>query len=276
MNTQVTASNMQVRAVAENGLLINEVAGASDTNWDEEATANQTASNPALLYPASTTNGTTWYHAASKKSNTAAAAGAGAESADIVKASGASSGYETLPALTAITAMSDTAEGGTKAARQTMGRTASDAAGYYVHYQYYLKSSADAITLGTDTGDQNVKIKSVTATLPDAQASEDLNPALRVGIKLNSKFYIYAPVGSYTASYYVAAGSTATSPIAGTTATATDLAQLPAVNAANTTTVDVYIWYEGEDAACKTDNALAATLDNIKIDIVFALETIGA
>ena len=85
MNKVVEVTNMQVRAKTEEGLLINEIANYSDTNWDDEATANQTSANPVLLYPASTNNGSTWYHAASTKANDAAGAtGANAKSANLI------------------------------------------------------------------------------------------------------------------------------------------------------------------------------------------------
>jgi DNA uptake protein ComE-like DNA-binding protein len=273
MNKEVEVTNMQVRAVAEDGLLINEVATADDSHWDDEATAKQTSSNPCLLYPASTADGSTWYHAASKKSYDAAAASAGSASTDLVN------GYETLSSLTAITSMSvTTATAGDEAARSVMGSSATAAAGYYVHYTYYLKgASGNAVTLGTNADDMNVYIKSVTATPATAagSGSGDLDKSLRVGIlmKASGTFYIYAPVSGYTSSYYVNASSTATAPIAGNTATATDLTSLPAVGSAGTP-VEVYLWYEGEDANCKSDNALATTLDNIDVDIKFELKAV--
>lgn len=270
MNKEVSATSMEVRAVAEQGLLINEVQAANDTNWDSEATAKQTASTDAsLLYPASTADGSTWYHAASTKSNSAAAATPGSKSGDII------GNYETLSGLTAITAMSKSATAGSEAKRETMGTAADAPAGYYVHYEYYLKSSGQEITLKNEaSGDQYVSIKEVTATATPAAStgSTNLNKSLRVGIKMNSVFYIYAPVTGYTATYYVNASSTATNAIAGTTVTPTDLAKLPASDA-NGAKVDVYIWYEGEDANCMTDNALAAQLDDIKVDIKFSLDT---
>jgi len=268
MNTQVTATNMQVRAVAEQGLLINEVGTGSDTNWDNEATAKQTASTDASkLYPASTNNGTTWYHAASKSANDSASATSSGNSNNLV------AGYETLSGLTAITSMSKSASAGAEAKRETMGKAADAPAGYYVHYEYYLKSSGTEITLKNEAvGDQYVSIKSVSAKLPETQASEELNKAVRVGIRLNSAFYIYAPVSGFTATYFVG-GTSSTTATAGTTATPTDLAKLPASNATNGAKVDVYIWFEGEDANCMTDNATATTLDDIKIDIVFSLDT---
>lgn len=268
MNTTVTATNMQVRAKAEQGILINEVATSDDTNWDNEATANQVASSAALLYPASTADGSTWYHAASKKSNDSASATSGTGSQNLVN------DYETLSGLVAITTMSATGAAGTTATRSTMGKAADAPAGYYVQYKYYLKSSSTEITLAKTSGSQNLRIKSVTAT-PEGNNSTDLNKSLRVGIKLNSEFYIYAPITGFTASYYVNKAATATTAKAGNVATLTDLATLPASNA-DGVEVLVFIWYEGEDANCKTDNALAATLDNIKVDIEFDLFTVTA
>ena len=74
-------------------------------------------------------------------------------------------------------------------------------------------------------------------------------------------------------SYYVAAGATATTAIAGATATATDLTSLPAAGT-DGTPVEVYLWYEGEDVNCMSDNALAALLDDIDVDITFELAEI--
>ena len=268
MNTTVTATNMHVRAVAEDGLLINEVNTASSTTWDNEATANQASSSASLLYPASTADGSTWYHAKSTKSNTSASATSGTESPDL------NGGYETLIGLVNITAMSTSASPGINALRETKGKTATDAAGYYVHYTYYLKgASGTATALAKTAGAQNVQITKVEATTTTSYSAA-LNPSLRVGIKLNSEFYIYAPVATFTGTYYVAADTTATEPFAGNTATYTDLASLPAAGS-NGVPVEVYIWYEGEDAGCKSDNATAATLDDIDVDITFSLVTVS-
>lgn len=271
MNTQVSATNMQVRAVAEKGLLINEVSAANSQTWDESATAAQSSSKLSTLYPASTTNGTAWYHAASEKSNLAASATSGTISPLLINDE-----YETLSDLVAIATMTeDTASDGTQAKFETMGKEGVTEAGYYVHYEYYLKSAGAAID---KTATYGVIIKSVTASITANATGEtpansaDLDKAIRVGIKLNSDFYIYAPVSGFTPSYYVNASSTATTAKAGTVATLTDLATLPAANAAGAK-VDVYIWYEGEDANCTSDNAMASTLDDIKIDIVFALDS---
>ena len=270
MNKVVSVTNMQVRAKTEEGLLINEVADYTSVHWDNEATANQTSSNPVLLYPASTNDGSTWYHGASKSANDAAGAtAAGAKSTNLIN-----DDYTTLNDLTSITAFHADAAAGTNAVRDAMGSSDTAVAGYYVHYTYYLKSSSDAVTLNTTPNSMNVYIKSVTAT-PNGGASTNLDKSLRVGIlmKTSGTFYIYAPVSGYTAEYWVGAGATKTVPIAGNTATATDLTSLPSVGT-NGTPVEVYLWYEGEDANCKSVNATAATLDNIDVDIDFELKAV--
>ena len=280
MNTTVSATNMQVKAVAAKGLLINEVATYSDRNWDEEATAAQTATTAVSLYPSSTADGSVWYHAASKKSNDEAGATSGLKSPNLI------GDYENLASrnngsgLVNITAMTvATATAGSEAARETKGDTATSEAGYYVHYTYYLKSAGAGITLGTAENDMNVKIKKVEATATAAAGnttpadSADLDKALRVGIKLNNEFYIYAPFTGFTATYYVAAGATATTAKAGTAGSITDLGTLPSTGT-NGTAVDVYIWYEGEDVNCMTDNATAIALDSIDVSIDFALEAV--
>ena len=288
MNTTVTANNMQVRAVAEKGLLINEVEDADSTTWDELATAKQAGTDTplaalSLLYPASTADGTNWYHNASKKSNDAAkATAANTKSGNLI------GNYEQLTSLTAISAMSvGTATAGSQAAFSTMGRTDDAEAGYYVHYTYYLKGAAgEAVNLGVTANAMNVKILSVTAEADDDD-SEDLNSSLRVGIRMvdSGEFFIYAPITTTTTSYFVNAGlTTGENPTAtgvpvsvkgSTDISITDLDVLPAIGDEGTP-VEVYIWYEGEDAACKSDNALAAELDNIVVTINFKFEAVTA
>jgi len=268
MNTVVKADHMQVQAVAEKGLLINEVNTANDTHWDEVATAAQ-STTATLLYPASTADGATWYHAASKKSANSASATSGQASDELIGT------YENLTTgnkLNAITTdgVGASAVAGTNAERVVYGATATAEAGYYVMYTYYLKGAAGVpVTLGTTAGSMNVSIKSVTAT-PATAASTALDSSLRVGIKMNSEFYIYAPISGATTSYYVAAGTTATEPKAANTVTYTDLATLPAAGT-DGVPVYVYIWFEGEDTNCKSDNALATALDQIAVEINFEL-----
>ena len=55
---------------------------------------------------------------------------------------------------------------------------------------------------------------------------------------------------------------------------ATGLTSLPGVKQ-NGTPVYVYMWYEGEDAACKSEN-VTATLDELTVNLEFKLTTLSA
>jgi len=274
MNKEVTVTNMQVQAKADQGLLVNEVATAGDQNWDELATTSQ--STGIQLHATSTANTDTWYVAYSKKSNTAAAASQGQASADLT-----SEGYRTLGTSPFATATETVAAVAGTNAKHEIIYVDKDAdseydlgEGYYVKYTYYLKSSGDALSLTTAQGDlnQSLWIKDMTITNNNntgmTQNQEDLDAALRVAVVVNKKVYFFAPVTGATTSYYVNAGSTATT--AYTTNQQTCMNSIPAVTA-DGTPVYVYLYFEGEDAKLKTDNVIS-TLDNVTVSFKFALE----
>ena len=298
MNKEVSVTNMQVKARAEGGLLINEVAAADDVNWDDEATANKLTGT--ALYPTSTTNGTNWFHANSKKSNDEAGATFNTKSENL-----SSTGYEQLT----LTDASTSATAGSQAENIIYYKNNDGTAGYdengtdaayYVMYKYYLRVSNDnGLTLAKTVGAQNVAIKEVTATINEqndgtagAANSAELNKALRVGIKMGGKMYIYAPVygsGVTSAPYFACTSVTNTAasettpasqtitnsevlPFATNAKTYTALASLPGTTGSGTE-VDIYLWYEGEDDNCQSDK-ITNSLDNIMVDVTFSLETI--
>ena len=267
MNTTVTATNMQVKAVAEKGILINEVAAYDSTSWDDQATTNQT--NGIELRATSTADTKTWYVAYSKVATDAAAASAGSQSAHL-----ANGGYKTLgtsPLTTSVESVAAVA--GSNALREITyvdgnGNGAYDSGeGYYVKYTYYIKSSADAITCGLTAGAQNLNIAEVRAT--GNSGSADLDKALRVAVVVNGKAYIFAPITTTTTSYYVAAGNTATTVLTGPQATS--LTTIPATTA-NGTPVYIYLYFEGEDANLKTQ-FVTNTLDDLTVEVDFELVT---
>jgi len=297
MNKTVTVTGMKVKAQAEAGLLINEVKTAGDDYWDESATA-LSAPGTALV-PTSTTNATKWFHANSRIASDEAGASSGA-------ASGNLAGYYDELSLTAdTTALVEGAEGTRHAEYSIMYSNNNGTAGYqanttdnayYVMYKYYMRVSKDSglTGLAKTSGAQNVAIKSVDVTLPSTQGSENLNKALRVGVKLGGKMYIYAPVygsGSTSTAYYATTAIDNTTGAGGVitaqdvtnqqvNAFATDtvaytaLTSLPGLTG-DGTEVDVYVWFEGEDENCKTEN-ITDTLDDIEVSVKFALETMDA
>jgi hypothetical protein len=280
MNKEVTVQNLAVQAKAEGGLLISETQGYASTDvWDDSAnTTDELAAAKVALYPTSTADTRTWYHATSKTANNAAGATA-ANTASTLKADG----YTTLTlASNELQAASAGANGKKDVFYVDSGTSGYDAndAKYYLKYTYYLKTSTEGTTgLGLNAGDQNVNISVVNVA--GNTTSTDLNKSLRVGIEIGGKFYIFAPISGATTSYYVNAGANATTAIdssasshAAPMTVATGLTSLPG-NKADGTPVYVYMWYEGEDANCKSDN-ITATLDELTVNLEFKLVTLGA
>ena len=268
MNTEVKATGMQVKAKAEKGILINEVATSDDTNWDEEAKSGQTSA--ISLHATSTANTKTWYTASSKKSADGAGAAASSKNSNLngdyitLGSTGYTTKTETVAAVEGASAKRDITYIDADA-----DNAYDDGEGYYVMYTYYVKSSGDAISCDTAANGTSFRIKEVKAE--GASDSEDLDKALRVGVVVNSKAYIYAPLNSSVGTYYVAA-TTATTPLTGLQATS--LQSIPA-KTADGTPVYVYIWFEGEDPNCMTDN-ITATLDSLTIDVTFSLNENGS
>lgn len=302
MNKEVSVTGMEVKAHSEEGLLINEVKLATSNTWDNQATAN-TSPTLIALRPASTQNFTKWWHANSKVS--ADEAGVGDDSANTVAidtnvyykevtagATGISDEILVNPE-TVTTAGAVIATGNSRAETHVYYDQASfgDAAktaydngeGYYVKYTYYLKSSGE----GTLTIN-NLQAK-VTATKKNAAGdydSTELDKALRVGVEYQGQKMIFAPVSGADASYQVTTNAAGTAGDVVNYTTSTAYVQINKIGTADATPVTVpsvttegapvyvYIWFEGEDTHCMSDN-LTATLDEYQIDISFKDADLG-
>ena len=236
MNTTVTVQGMQMQARAENGIVVSNAAGGT-----YDATATSAKTTVAEIYPGSTKDLSTWLHSTSTNP-------------------GAANTQQTYTAGSAWTANTD-----------------SSTRGNYVVHDFYLRSSG-----ATALSFTSLDITGVNATVSSSAPSQELSKALRVGIKVagSQNYYIYAPVTGYTATVSVqnAAGAyssasgdrTDVSALAGnTTSNDTSITSLPA-NTANGTHVEVFVWYEGEDAACKSDN-IVASLEQISVSVNFGL-----
>ncbi|MBE6864929.1 MAG: hypothetical protein E7495_10295 [Ruminococcus flavefaciens] len=285
MNKTVSVTNMQVKATAEEGLLISETNGkTSNDKWDDVATANNLPTSIALL-PTSTSNTLAWYHANSKSANDEAGAAASALDGNLADA-----GYTTLTSLDEQTTSADS---GTNAAnvvyfKDKDNNNTVDAGedAYYVKYTYYLKASntGGISSMGLANGAQNLSIKDVTVS--GSSGSVNLDKSLRVGVAINSKFYIFAP--NYTgtgadvpADYYVYNGTSTTgtnikiAPLAANGVAYTDVSSLPGVDTSSPIQADVYLWYEGEDVNCKSEN-VTTSLDTLTVGLKFDLSTNSA
>lgn len=220
-NNSVTATGMIVTAQAEAGIVI-----SNSTKTTYGTTAVTAEATDKKLIPASTANGTAWYHNTSGQFDDADASQA---------------------AETYATAGSDGTD--------------------YVKNTFYIKSATDTAYSA------NLEITKVEAVSGGQQA---LSKALRVGVMVGNNFYIYAPVTGYTATYNVGGSNgTSVSPKASTTATTdTAVTSFPA-NTADGLQVDVYMWYEGEDASCKSSN-IVSSLEANNVTVTFTAKALSA
>ena len=280
MSTMGTATGMKVQAVVEGGLLISEEAAVTAT-WDNSVNESNTGSY--ALVPASTNDGTNWYHNKSNDANVSTGAGYVATYETLVPKAGTTQTASSTGKIAATNVYYHDADNdGTKDSGERDS---------FVKYTMYLKTSGnEALALSSTTsGKQYLNIDAIT--ISNMEATEVLDCSLRIGIKVegDSTFYIFAPVGAEvssveinpTASYNVN-GSTATtiknsSFLRASGSLATDipvagLTSLPAVDTDSPVQVDIFVWFEGEDANCKSANA-EAELKALGISVVFSLET---
>ena len=266
MNNFVTATGMEVKARAENGIVISNA--ASGSTW--KVTDASARTTDLALKPTSTATAATWVHSTSN------------DAAD----ENTENDYELLTtAVDATTGAGYVNDNGQANYQQTAGGEGNGAyeadSTYYAMHSFYIKSSAEAIQ-------KTIYITNVKATLPATQNSENLNKALRVLVKLNgaATAKVYSPV--YAASGY----SVATS--AGTYASATKASVTPIdasgsngliatasqeflanqnipASSGTPLQIDIYLYFEGEDPNCKSDN-LTATLDNIQVEVTFGTQ----
>ncbi len=235
MNTQVTATGMQVKAEAEGGIVIS---NESKTDWKASSTASHNTS--VGLVPTSTANVADWYHATSTDANDAAdGQGAG--------------NYTKLTVAEADGVGSATIGTETK--------------NVYLLNKFYIKSSAEAMT--------SIKLYINRVTVTGASTSAELDKSLRVAISVGGQVYIFAPITGGDTSYEVAGSGTATTAIAaGTLNTETTVTSIPANTSASPVEASVYIYFEGEDPACKSNN-ITSSLDTLTVEVTFGTTQIS-
>lgn len=259
MNTQVTATGMNVKAQAEGGIVIS---NSSKSTWSAEATAQVTT---ATLYPTSYTNVGSevgnWYHNKSDDANNA-------------KANQDASSYEVLTPIS----LSATSEGvGYVDKNGTEGyQTGADSA-YFLLNNFTIKSSGDPVTGGKLYINQ-VNVTSNAALLP-------IDCALRVAVVVGGTTYIFAPVtASYgdpavdyapTYTYHVKGSSSNTTALYGASAKNVETSVTTIPNTDAGVPVQIYCYYEGEDANCKSTNISGITVDTITVSVQFGTTTIS-
>lgn len=274
MNTSVTATGMKIQAKSEAGLLIS--ADKTDASW-----ANTDATiygDSVSLVPTSSNTLGTWYHNVSNSADNYA-------HSETYSTLGTTSGANVIVVKTA-----DLAAGDAVAKITYEDDDASDDfdntkdTGYYLMTKFFLKSSGDAITVNGSSNwfaINNIKISGITS-------SAALDASMRIGIKIGSAVKIIAPFAAAEGLTADATAKTISYSVAGTTNTTAYKGTLsangeydPNLNTGWTGTIpakttdtpleiDIYLWFEGEDVNCKTNN-IVATLDTLTIDVGFVL-----
>ncbi len=268
MNTQVEANGMQVKAVAEDGILIiNELDDDTTTNWKSATQASY--STLVSLAPTSTANDTTWFHNKSDSQTDA-------------KAGQAAATYETISSDPKWKREEGSGKSGTYYIdNATGGTTAEDVKdpeekAYVLLNKFFIKSSSNAITI--PSGEYTaLYVNKVAVT--GAGTSADLDASLRILIKIGGTSYIFAPVDGATLSYKAGGSDSGPAvsaievPATGIINQATTVSTIPANSTAKASTVeaDVYVYFEGEDAGLKSVN-LKDTLDTLSIVITFGIK----
>lgn len=228
MNNQVTATGMKVTAKADSGIVIKYAGDASATFKTKADVAQTTATE---LYPTSTVDLTNWYKATSSQK--------------------------------------DNAEAGQAAANYTAVGSG-EAENYYKQYDFIIRSSSENVAV------DNVKLAVNSFTVGSTTStSADLDKAVRLGVLCNGNFFIYAPMAdsAVTIAPLYNYDSTKADKVGETTASASNGDQftipsntIPATDTG--ITVSVFVWYEGEDENCMSQN-VTANLDNIDVEITF-------
>lgn len=230
----VKAEGMKVQAKSEGGLAIR-WAGKESELWGTTASAGM--ENATSLLPASTADLAKWTYAKAQKAKSSVAD---------------------------TTTYKDITNAVFKGTQGAFGEN-----DYVVMQPFQIRSTA------TDKLAKGLYVSGVEVTR-GANTAKDLDLSIRVGVRMESENgfvgnYIYAPISGGSTSYTwhaCAAGDTDTPVTLATAGTSTDKnSQLltkdqtvPAVEG-NAVTVQVFIWYEGEDAKLYSDNYVANDLD---------------
>ena len=260
MNTQVTATGMQVKAVAEDGILIS---NADKASWTNSATAKVTT---AVLVPVSTAGTATpaWAHATSTNADDAQANQEVAKYTDLTlnwTNTNAGEGYVDTDG--------------------TAGKSTNEKS-YVLLNDFYIKSSGNALTLGDGQTYADLYINEVTVT----GATNKIDNSLRVLIVVGSNGYIYAPVSGVGATTDPADPATATltykfknttsvSALPGTTKNQTTGTTSIGNTDATAVNAKVYVYFEGEDANCKSTNISGVTTTDLSVEVKFGITTVS-
>lgn len=237
-NTQVTAKGMSVKAASDGGIgiatwtstdgIAKQPAATAFKTTDTAAWSNQIGITDATVKPTSGKEGAFFTGTAAKSDNSAATG--------------------TFTPLAAASA-----------------DAANVNAGYYNHTKWSIMS----LNAKEDT---TLKVASITVS--DSVNTASLNKSLRIAIKTTTggatTWNYFAPLADAGTDFTCVTGNALTATEAqtvkiGTAANGTALGTLVKTTPA---VVEVFIYYDGQDENCKTDN-LATSVDTLNVTIVY-------
>lgn len=246
-NTLVNVSGMQLKVDPEEGMVVSNEAKAS---WNISTTATHTGKNAndeqLQFMLTSTSDLTAWYHNNSANANSATAAESYANVTPAKPAAGTDKtgiGVKTIDNVDK---------------------------NIYLLNRFYIQSASNV-----NRAEQDLYVTEVAVT--GSSNSAELNKALRVAFQLGNEQAIYAPFAGATYEYKVAGAETNTEALASKDANSE---WVETVLASNTTIpafttggddaieIEVYCYFEGEDAAAKSAN-ITATLDTLAVSFRF-------
>ena len=234
----LNVSGMHASVDAENGIVI---ANETNTPWATSASALHTGADVDLTLT-STADLTNWYHANS-------------DDADKYQAA---TEYKKLSI-----SKPDAGADGTGLGTAKLNDEDANAKNFYLLNRFYIQSASGVALANQDINVKNIVVEAGTG-------SAELDKAIRVAFKYNTTTFIYGAVTGFTAGYTVN-GSTAVTALApATVSTLADNVTIPAYKEGgdNALEFEVYVYFEGEDAAAKSAN-ITANLDKLAVSFQF-------
>lgn len=210
--------------------------GLEISNADKQTWASTAAAkitDTTKLYPTSTKDTTTWYHAQAENASAKTAA---------------NSSYKEL-------SLDPTGKGN--------GGDEFQDKQFYLVNEFYIRATA-----GTSAKD--LVIDNVKVTV-DGNTTTNLDKSLRIAVKAGSNTYVYAP-STDNLTYNVWNGTSLGTQVVANKGDAPVTTGVSKIDSDGSTKVQIYVWYEGEDAQHFSNN-LASVVDKLSVTVEFSATT---
>ena len=252
MNNTVSATAMQLKVKADDGILIS---NSAKSEWSDSADATVTS---ATLLPTSAAAVATPTFVTANSTN-----------ADQAQAGQAVANYSSL-SLTWTGAASSEGIGFVDEGQTPNGSLDTTEKAYVLLNKFYIKSSGATISA---TNNETLLYINDVSVAP-GNATNQVDNALRVLVVVNTDAFVYAPVID------VASATTTlsyrwknTTDVTAKPATAYDQACASVTSISNldasATAISIYCYYEGEDANCKSTNISGITMNDLNVTVNF-------